>query len=71
MHRTRAGHGAMQEIRAELLTILQGDIINIGRLYQADKVAKRPVANIFSFNPPNSFLLGAFRAGITIHYYCK
>jgi hypothetical protein len=29
------------------------------------------VANIFSFNPPNSFLLGAFRAGITIHYYCK
>jgi hypothetical protein len=71
MHLAGACHGAMQEIRAELLTIICGDIINIGQLYQAARVANCRPANIFSFYPPNIFSPGAFRTGITIHYYCK
>lgn len=71
MHLAGACHGAMQEIRAELLTILQRDIINIGRLYLASSAANCRPANLFSFYLPNDLSLGALRAGITIHYYCK
>jgi hypothetical protein len=71
MHLAGACLGAMQEIRAELLTNLRRDIINIGRLNFVTGFANCRAANIFSLFSPNSFSVGALRAGINIHYYCK